>query len=172
MSETGEDETRQVSAIIDGIDPYTDVHHDGVVTERGQFGSKGRNPGPGIYRHPPLACSAPRYPSTMRGFYRCPACGVKVTLAGQVRASELGQELGERWAEAIAGGVAQAFWYTIDLIATVGQGLRAACKWLKNRHEKAQDSARVAPQMVHALVIMGMVAARYRSVGGEKMTEK
>ena len=171
MSETEEYEEAAVSAIIEGIDSFSPVHHDGTPIQGENFGSRGRKAGAGIYRHPPLACPAPRQPGTLRGFYRCPACGVRVTLAGQIRASELGQELGERWAEAIAGGVGQAFWYTVDLAVAIGKGLHWVWKWLRNRRVKAAKNGGVAPEMVHALVVIGMVAARYRPVSDEKGAE-
>jgi hypothetical protein len=168
VSETEEYDESPTSEIIEGIDSFSPVHHDGAAIESGNFGSRGRKAGAGIYRHPPLACPAPRHPGTHLGYYRCPACGVKVTLAGQIRASELGQELGERGAEALAGGVGQAFWYTVDLIIAIIRGLQWAFRWLKNRRVKASKGGGVAPEMVHALVVMGMVAARYQPVGHDK----
>ena len=98
----------------------------------------------------------------------CRACGEKVPLAGQITGAQLGAELGERWAEAIAGGIGQAFWYTVELAVAIGKGMRWVWKWLKNRRVKAEKSGGVAPEMVHALVVIGMVAARYRPVSEQK----
>src|SRR6266853_391317 len=37
------------------------------------------------HSHPPLDCPNPRMMGSFRGFYRCPACGYKVRLAGEAR---------------------------------------------------------------------------------------
>jgi len=119
--------------------------------------------------HPPLACPDPRYSATLRGFYRCPACGAKVQLAGQIRAAELGQELGERWAEALAGGVGQAAGLTRDLLLAIARGIMWAWSAGKNRLARTEKDGGVAPELIRAVVLMGMVAARYTTPADPKL---
>lgn len=154
------------------------IHHQTQTELAGEHGYRAHAT-IGRRNHPQLSCPNPRYPATHRGFYKCNACGEKVTLADTWTTSqaiqagaEYGHDLGERWAEAIAGGVGQAFWYTVDLAIATGKGLHwvwsRVREWLGNRRVKAPDSGGVAPEMVHALVVMGMVAARYRPVEDRK----
>ena len=119
--------------------------------------------------HPALACPDPRHPATLRGFYRCPACGAKVQLAGQIRAAELGQELGERWAEALAGGVGQAAGLTWDLLLAIARGIMWAWSAGKNRLARTEKDGGVTPELIRAVVLMGMVAARYTPPADPKL---
>jgi len=118
------------------------------------------------YRHPPVACLDPRNAATFRGFYRCPACGEKAQLAGQVRAAELGQEMGERWAEAVAGGVAQVFWLAVSVVRDLAYVAGVAWRWLTRRRAATGDGVGAASDVVRALVMMSMVAARNRQPPG------
>jgi hypothetical protein len=172
VSETGEDETaEQAWDDPDSKEPGSyqpSIHHGMPVSVAPEWGRDGRLGHTEKRKHPPLACPNPRYMATFRGYYHCPGCGAKVPLAGQITGAQLGAELGERWAEALAGGVGQAFWYTVDLVIAIGRSLQWAFRWLKNRRVKAPKGGGVAPEMVHALVVMGMVAARYQPVGDKK----
>lgn len=101
--------------------------------------------------HPPLACPDPRYMATLRGFYRCPACGAKQQLAGQIRAAEMGQELGERWAEVIAGGVGQAFRLTVDLVVYIIGGVVRAWNRFHGRRPAPENGAKMAQELIGML---------------------
>lgn len=87
--------------------------------------------------HPPLDCPAPTRTATLRGFYHCPGCGVKVPLAGTVPASEWGHEAGERWAEVVIGGLVQAWWLTWDLAVASWRGVA----WLWARRWSGRRAA-------------------------------
>jgi hypothetical protein len=122
----------------------------------GRYGRMGKD------AHPPLDCPAPRYPATLRGFYRCPACGLKVPLTGTRRGAEIGAELGERWTGALFCGVAQAFWFTWDLAVDVARGVAWLYRKLRVKEQNSeQTNGGVAPDLVSMLVVLSIAAARY-----------
>lgn len=57
--------------------------------------------------HPPLDCPSPRLMATLRGYYRCPACGLKVRLAGSRTWREDGYERADRVLAAVGEAVRQ-----------------------------------------------------------------
>lgn len=159
-----DDEDAGEDGYVEPTGPFQPAAHDGIpVTvpgryREGRYGRIGRQP------HPPLACPDPRLVATLRGFYRCPACGEKVPLSGQVSAAQTGQEAGEMFAAALAGGVAQAYRLTVEIARDMIWAVRWVCWWVGNRGAARRKRGRADPEMVRALVVMGMVAARNRPV--------
>ena len=147
---------QQVSEDIEGY-PFQPAIHDGIpvaVPGRRREGAYGRL---GKHAHPPLACPDPRRVATFRGFYRCPACGEKVPLADQVTVAEVAYELADRGMETLIRGAALAFWIAWDSVVYIARGVR----WLAGRWGSEPGMARgEAHEMVKALVVLGMVAAR------------
>jgi hypothetical protein len=151
--------------------------HDGLPVEVPGTGREARYGRLGKHGHPPLACPDPRYPSSLRGYYRCPGCGEKTPLAGQLRAAagfREAAERGERAAATIAAGAVQAFWLTFDIARDIIWAARWLASWAARRAGNRQAARRngggAAPEMVSALVVMGMVAARQARVDENELS--
>jgi hypothetical protein len=111
--------------------------------------------------------------ATIRGFYRCPACGVKVPLAGQVNSSQVAHDRGERLAEALISGTIQAFLVAVDVAHWISYGVRfivyTAGKWVGERRRKAENGGGVTPvdtrELAFRMAVMGAMASRFRPTG-------
>ncbi len=160
MSGDEDEDTRP--PYVEETGPFQPAMHDGIpVALPGEYGQAryGRLSKTG---HPPLACPDPSYAATLRGFYRCPACGRKVPLAGQLNAAELGYELADTLMEALIGGTAQAARVIWETLCAAVRGVR----WLASRRPgRRENGGGESRELVAALVVMGMVAARN---GGRK----
>ena len=164
MSETEQEET---DGPIEETGTFQPAIHHGIPVEMGGEHGRGRYGRIGKDGHAPLACPNPRYAATLRGFYRCPACGVKVPLAGQVRARELGYELADTLMEGLADGLRQTWW----LAGTVVTDLARAARWAWRKAVSGRGSEPVqaggeAFDLVRALTLMTMVTARHKAQGG------
>jgi hypothetical protein len=157
--------TEETDGYVEPTGQFHPAVHDGIpvglAAEYGgktKYGRLGRDP------HPPLYCPDPRYPATLRGFYRCPACGAKVPLAGHRTGSDIGYELGEKFAESVAKGIGQAFWLTVDITQDIAWLVRWVCWWVGKqvgeRRAKAPAATGPDPELVRALVLAGMLAQR------------
>lgn len=159
-----DDETGEDGGYLEPTGSFQPAIYQGIPVDVPGTRARGEYGGLRKTRHPPVTCPNPRYPATMRGFYRCPACGDKAPLAGQVQTAELARERGETLAESAIAGAAQAFWIAVDAAQLLLYGVRLAWFWLTTRAEKRQaakeNGGGVPPEMVKALVVMGMVAAR------------
>lgn len=125
-------------------------------------------------KHPPISCPYPRMASSLRGFYRCPACGAKVRLGGTRTGAELGYELADRIMPYIADALGQCWyiaWSSVVYLAkwviylflklydpTIGR--------IFSKRAVMEGNGGVGPEQVGELVVMlaaaSMITAKYR----------
>ena len=109
------------------------VHH-GIPVELPGQRREGRYGGGLKAQHPPVGCPAPRYPASLRGRYRCPACGDKVPLDGAFSAREVGYELADRAME-------QVVWLARSVVSDVWFVVRLAWWWAFSRADDHDNEA-------------------------------
>jgi len=151
---------------LEPVGSFQPAIHAGIpVAMHSDYGGRAHYGGMGKNRHPPLACPDPRYPATLRGFYRCPACGVKAPLAGQVSTREMSYELADTVMEAVISGAVQAARIAWQTIAYIAGGVR----WLLERLRKspgesagkASNGDGMAYELVLRLAVIGTIMTRY-----------
>ena len=156
MSEADEDDMPQArGSDLGDHGSFMPAIHDGIpVTVAGIHGQRqyGRI---GEGGHPPLACPNPRYPASIRGYYKCPGCGARTPLAGEVSVREVAYGLADEW----MGALGQAAWIGRESIVYIAGGVVRVLAWLINRVKRRQNGQGVAPEPAWGLFPLGMRSA-------------
>jgi hypothetical protein len=103
---SGEDETED-DGYVEPTGAFQPAIHEGIPVSvpgryaRAEYGRLQK------VRHPPVDCPFPRYPASMRGFYRCPACGTKAPYIGQRSGRDAGYEVADWWMGTLFSAFAQ-----------------------------------------------------------------
>jgi hypothetical protein len=116
--------------------------------------------------HPPVDCPDPKLMGSLRGYYRCPGCGVKVRLSGHVTVRESAYETADWW----AAGVVEAARMAWEMVTDMARGVA----WLyvkltrKRGSSEPENSGGVATDLVRALVLLGVAMARNEPETGQE----
>jgi hypothetical protein len=135
--ETALEELREVEE----TGPFQPTAHHGIpIDVPGRRGQVRYGPGFAAAQHPPIDCPGPRYPASLRGRYRCPACGEKVPLEGTRTGREIGYELADAAGEFALSALGQVWWLAVSAGVDLARAVRWAVEKLAARREKRRGS--------------------------------
>ena len=109
--------------------------------------------------------------SSLRGYYRCTACGAKVRLASKEAIKREQRAIEYERADNLLDGLFDGIAATWELACSVVVDLGRAARWLYRKisrklRVKEQNTPQITPaEVVLTLAAWGAMSARYQSVG-------